>query len=42
MNVTGNLLEFWSKLTQVGADPWEHSSARTPTMVFEGVSFSGA
>lgn len=42
MNVTGNLLDFWSKLTHVGADPWLHSSARTPTMVFEGVSFSGA
>ncbi len=42
MNVTGNLLEFWSKLSVVGDDPWMYGAARTPTMVFDGVSFSGA
>lgn len=42
MNVTGNLLELWSKLKRVGGDPWTYGSAFTPTMVFEGVAFSGA
>ncbi|MEM6990270.1 MAG: TldD/PmbA family protein [Myxococcota bacterium] len=42
MNVTGNLLEFWSKLSVVGDDVWTYGGARTPTMVFEDVSFSGA
>lgn len=42
MNVTGNLLELWSKLKLVGDDPWTYGSAHTPTMVFEGVAFSGA
>ena len=42
MNVTGNLLDLWSKLAMVGDDAWTFSSARTPTMVFQGVSFSGA
>jgi len=42
MNVTGNLLELWSKLVRVGNDPWTYGSAHTPTMVFDGVAFSGA
>ena len=42
MNVSGNLIDLFSRLVAVGDDSWIHSSARTPTMVFEGVSFSGA
>ena len=42
MNVTGNLLELFSNLVAVGNDPWPYSSVRSPTLVFEGVQFSGA
>ena len=42
MNVTGNLLELFSRLVRVGGDPWTYGTLHTPTMVFEGVSFSGA
>jgi len=42
MNVTGNLLELFSRLVKVGGDPWKHGSLHSPTLVFEGVSFSGA
>lgn len=42
MNVTGNLLELFSRLVRVGGDPWTHGTLHSPTLVFEGVSFSGA
>jgi PmbA protein len=42
MNVTGSLLELFSKLAVVGDDVWDYSSIRTPSLVFDGVSFSGA
>lgn len=42
MNVTGNLLELFSHLVGVGNDPWRASSILAPTLVFEGVQFSGA
>lgn len=42
MNVTGNLLELFSRLRAVGDDPWLYSSMRAPTLVFDGVQFSGA
>ena len=41
MNVTGNLLDLFSRLTRVGGDPWTYGSFHAPTLVFEGVSFSG-
>ncbi len=41
MNISGNALEFWKHLIEVGNDPFEYSSWRVPTMVFEGVEFSG-
>lgn len=41
MNVTGNLLELFARLAEVGSDPWRWSSTRVPTLVFEGVQFSG-
>jgi PmbA protein len=41
MNVAGNLLEFWNALVAVGNDPYPYSSLRTPTLVFEGISFAG-
>jgi len=42
MNMTGNAIELFSHLVEVGSDPWLHSSMRVPTLVFEDVQFSGA
>lgn len=41
MNVTGNIVELFSRLAEVGNDPWRYSSTLAPTLVFEGVQFSG-
>lgn len=39
-NITGNVLDLFAHLVEVGSDPWRYSSTRTPTLVFEGVQFS--
>ncbi len=41
MNVSGNLLTLFPKLLAVGTDVWTHSPVRSPTLVFDDVSFSG-
>ena len=41
MNVSGNALDIFHRLVAVGDDPWAWSSARCPTLVFDGVQFSG-
>lgn len=41
MNVTGNIVELFSRLVEVGNDPWRYSSTLAPALVFEGVQFSG-
>jgi PmbA protein len=41
VNVTGNLHELFGNLAAVGNDPWPYSSLRTPSMLFDKVSFSG-
>ncbi len=41
MNVTGNLATLFAALVEVGNDPWAPSSILVPTLVFEGVQFSG-
>lgn len=41
VNITGNILELWSKLHAIGNDPDPYSSMPTPTLVFDEVSFSG-
>jgi PmbA protein len=41
MNVSGNHRELWHRLAAVGDDPYPYSTIRTPTLVFEGVQFSG-
>lgn len=41
-NVTGNLLELFAQLAEVGNDPWPYASLLVPTLVFDGVQFSGA
>lgn len=42
MNATGNLADLFSRLVAVGDDPFPWSSTLCPTLVFEGVQFSGA
>jgi PmbA protein len=42
MNVTGNIVALFAHLVEVGNDPWKYSSTLAPTLVFEGVQFSGA
>jgi PmbA protein len=42
MNITGNLLGLFSQLIEVGNDPWVYSRTLCPTLVFDGVQFSGA
>ena len=41
MNITGNMLDVWQRLSHVGndADPWE--TELIPTLVFEDVAFGG-
>jgi len=41
MNISGNGKEFWNQLVAMGNDPYPYSSCMTPSMVFEGVQFSG-
>jgi PmbA protein len=42
LNIAGNHLELWQRLTAVGNDPYPYSSMRTPSLVFEGVQFAGS
>lgn len=42
MNATGSLTDLFARLVEVGNDPFPYASVLTPTMVFEGVQFSGA
>lgn len=41
MNIAGNHLAFWNRLTAVGNDPFTSSTLRTPTLVFDAVQFAG-
>jgi len=41
MNITGNLLTLWQNVIEVGNDPRLTSSNRIPSLLFDGVSFSG-
>ncbi|TNF42431.1 MAG: TldD/PmbA family protein [Bacteroidetes bacterium] len=41
MNITGNMKELWSNIGEIGNDINESSSWLTPSVVFEGVDFSG-
>ena len=42
MNVTGNFTTLLAALAETGNDPNRWSSIQSPTMVFEGVEFSGS
>ncbi len=41
MNITGNMLSLWNSLVETGNDPRLSSSWRIPSLVFDGVDFSG-
>ena len=41
MNATGNMLQLWSNLVEVGNDPLTSAAWRIPSLMFEGVDFSG-
>lgn len=42
MNITGNMLDLWYNLIEVGNDPFSNCSSRqVPSLLFENVSFSG-
>lgn len=41
MNITGNMIKLWTSLAETGNDPRLTSSWRIPSLVFEGVDFSG-
>ena len=41
MNMTGNHLDLWKHLVEVGADPYPYSSSRCPSLLFTDVQLSG-
>ena len=41
MNISGNHKEIWNNLIAIGNDPLKDRSWQTPSMMFEGVGFSG-
>ena len=41
MNIAGDAKEFWRRLVAMGNDPYPYSAHRVPSMLFEGVDFSG-
>lgn len=41
MNITGNMLDLWSNLIEIGNDPRQNSPWRIPTLLFGNVNFSG-
>ena len=41
MNVTGNFIDLWGSLVDVGNDPQPNRSWLVPSLVFDGVNFSG-
>jgi PmbA protein len=42
MNVTGNMLDLWERIVEIGNDPFSLSSSRQiPSLLFEKVNFSG-
>jgi PmbA protein len=41
MNISGNAKEIWNQLLELGNDPYLYSSYRVPSMLFDGIQFSG-
>lgn len=42
MNLTGNILSLFERVVAIGNDTWEFSTVRSPSVLFDAVSFSGA
>ena len=42
MNLSGNALELWGLLLELGNDPYLYSSTRCPSLRFDKLQFSGA
>lgn len=41
MNITGNILELWNNLKEVGNDPRTNTSNQIPSLLFANTKFSG-
>lgn len=41
MNITGNMVSLWQSLSETGNDPLSFSSWKIPSLLFDGVNFSG-
>ena len=41
MNITGNMLELWKNLAEVGNDPRLNNAYQIPSLLFKDVDFSG-
>ena len=41
MNISGNLLDFWKNLVEIGNDPFPYSSVRCPSCMFDNIDISG-
>jgi PmbA protein len=41
MNVSGNHRELWTRLAEVGNDPYRWSAMRTPSLLFAGLQIAG-
>jgi len=41
MNITGNVIDLFNRLVEIGNDPYPYSSYRTPSLLFENISFNG-
>jgi len=41
MNISGNILELFRRLEEVGNDPWPYASTLAPSLAFGDVQFSG-
>ncbi|MCB9764989.1 MAG: TldD/PmbA family protein [Alphaproteobacteria bacterium] len=41
MNISGNLVDLLADFVEAADDPWVFSSSRLPTLLFDGVQFSG-
>jgi len=41
MTISGNAKELWNQLVEVGCDAYLYSGLRSPSMLFENISFSG-
>ena len=41
MNVSGNLTTVFKQLIEVASDPWTYGSTRSPSLLFDDITFSG-